>query len=191
MEPSEALTGSRSLTSIGTDVNIRVGSAMEKEVIYVGFGALSGVNSSPQARGPLMKRTALIACALLLVGCSAPATDGATSSASSTPPPESADTAPCRALIGDDGGLVSESARFLSDVSELDDATATEAAALAENLEGVGETSSEELRDLLTTMQQPFREMQRAYAAGQRFSLDPAGYKAAANEVIARCEPQV
>ena len=141
-----------------------------------------------------MKRTALIACALLLVGCSAPATgaDAPTAPPSSSAlPPDAVDAAPCRALIGDDGGLVSESARFLSDVSELDDATATEAAALAGNLEGVGETSSEDLRELLTTMQEPFREMQRAYVAGRRFSLDPAGYKAAANEVIALCEPQV
>ncbi|KNC19761.1 hypothetical protein AC792_05255 [Arthrobacter sp. RIT-PI-e] len=141
-----------------------------------------------------MKRTALIVCTLLLVGCSSPAPEAAAPGAppsSAAPAADTADAAPCRALIGDDGGLVSESARFLSGVSELDDTTATEAAALAGNLEGVGETSSEDLRELLTVMQEPFREMQRAYAAGRRFSLDPDGYKAAANEVIALCEPQV
>lgn len=145
-----------------------------------------------------MKRTALIACALLLVGCSAPATgaapDGETPSTQPSSVPATADTsdaAPCRALIGDDGGLVSESARFLADLSELDDATATEAAALADTLEGVGATSSEELQNLLSGMQQPLRELHRAYVSGQRFSLDPDGYKAAAGEVIARCEPLV
>jgi hypothetical protein len=144
-----------------------------------------------------MKRTALIACALLLVGCSAPSTDatpdeGTPSAASSAQPTSDvADAAPCQTLIGADGGLVSESARFLTDLSELDSSTAAEATALAESLEETGETTSADLHELLAVMQEPFRALAQAHAAGTRFSLDPTRFKAAAGEVIAMCEPLV
>jgi hypothetical protein len=103
---------------------------------------------------------------------------------------EVSDGATCQTLFGTDGGLVSESGQFLTDITGLDDAAAADAVALADALNGVAHTSSKQFRDLLTVMQEPFRDLAEAHEnGGDKFDLDPSRFKAAANEVIALCEP--
>lgn len=146
-----------------------------------------------------MKKIALFTCVVLLTGCTATAPDSAdeggnqptttSTSSSSRAAFEVSDAATCQTLIGTDGGLVSESGQFLTDVSELSDATAAEAVALADALKGVADTASEQFRDLLAVMQEPFRDLIDAHENGDTFSLDPSRFKAAGNEVIAICDP--
>lgn len=143
-----------------------------------------------------MRKIALIACTVLLVGCAGPSADGASDNddqSTATSPTRAAlevsDAATCQTLIGTDGGLVSESGQFLINVNELSDTTAAEASALAKALQGVAETSSEQFQNLLTIMQEPFRDLVTAHEDGEQFSLDPSRYKAAGNEVIVLCEP--
>jgi hypothetical protein len=146
--------------------------------------------------GLFMKKIALIACSLLLVGCAGPSAEESSETASEPTATsttraalEVSDAATCQTLIGSDGGLVSESGQFLIDVDELSDATAEDAAALADALEGVAATSSEQFRSLLTVMQEPFRDLVTAHEEGDQFSLDASRFKASGNEVIALCEP--
>jgi hypothetical protein len=143
-----------------------------------------------------MKRIALMACSLLLVGCAGPSNEGSSetpdqssAAASTRAALEVSDAATCQTLIGTDGGLVSETGQFLIDVKDLSDTTAADASSLADALQGVGETSSERFRSLLTVMQEPFRDLVTAHENGDEFSLDASRFKAAGNEVIALCEP--
>lgn len=147
-----------------------------------------------------MKKPALILLSLLLVGCSASPNEStgsdtqpsptATVSPSSRPTFEVSDAATCQTLLGTDGGLVAESGQFLTDITELDDQSAAEAIVLADALQGVADTTSEQFRNLLTVMQEPFRDLVEASESGDaEFDLEPSRFKAAANEVIALCEP--
>ncbi|WP_146070774.1 hypothetical protein [Arthrobacter sp. B1805] len=147
-----------------------------------------------------MKKLSFVACALLLTGCTTTSSDGAVeggnqsevaspTSAAPRTAVEEADAATCQTLIGADGGLISDSAEFLTNVSEMNAATATEAARLAGTLEGVADTSSARFRNLLTVMQEPFHDLEAAYENGRRFSLNPDRFKSASKEVIALCEP--
>lgn len=99
------------------------------------------------------------------------------------------DAATCQTLIGSDGGLVSKSAQFLAEISDMDGVKADEAMSLAEALKGVADTSSEQLRALLTVMQEPFRDLADAYHKGEDFNLKASRFKAAGNEVVVLCEP--
>lgn len=148
-----------------------------------------------------MKKLLLISCSILLVACSASPTKDSLGSgnrpvATTTVSPsaraslEVSDAATCQTLFGTDGGLVSASGQFLADITDLDDAAAADAVAVADALNGVADTSSEQFRDLLTVMQEPFRDLAKAHEnGGDKFELDPSRFKAAANEVIALCEP--
>lgn len=151
-----------------------------------------------------MRKLALIVCTLFLAGCaSSPAQEssGGVSESATDPAPSStgspsvradlevSDAATCQTLIGTDGGLVSETGQFLIDVSELSDTTVSDATALADALDGVSQTASEKFRNLLTIMQEPFRDLEGAYKNGETFTLKPSRFKAAGNEVIALCEP--
>lgn len=121
-------------------------------------------------------------------------TDG-TSSPSASPETTQAraeltvsDEASCQTLLGDDGGLVSDSGRFLTDVKDLSDSSAKEAEGIATALDGVAKTAGDELEKLLVVMQEPFKDLADAHKNGTSFQLDPARFKAAANEVITICD---
>lgn len=142
-----------------------------------------------------MKSTSLVMLAgtLLLSGC------GQTTSSESQPTSTGASTrtaitvsqaATCQTLLGSDGGLISESGTFLTDVSELSNESAAQAGDIADALEGVAETSGAEIRDLLRVMEEPFRDLVEAHESGSSFELEPSRFKAAANEVIALCEKE-
>lgn len=149
-----------------------------------------------------MKKIALISCALLLVGCSAPSPDTtnisahqttatAPASPSSRTAIEVSDTETCQSLLGTGGELVSESAQFLTDLSELSDETVAEAATQADALRKVADTASEQLRAPLTVMQEPFHELANSYKERKKFNLVAEPFKAAASEIIATCEPLI
>lgn len=125
----------------------------------------------------------------LISGCSLPA-------ASEEQPPSAETTrsvvtvsrkATCQTLLGSDGGLISDAGKFLTDVTELSEGSAKEARDLADALAGVAETSEDEIKGLLTVMQEPFRDLVDAYESGSEFSLEPGRFKAAGNQILVLC----
>lgn len=126
----------------------------------------------------------------LIAGCGAPATSDAQPSSSDISKRSTltvSRAATCQTLMGSDGGLISDSGRFLTDLSDLSESSAKEAADLAGALEGVAETSGDEIRGLLTIMQEPLKDLVDAHSGGTDFTLKPGRFKAAANEIIVLC----
>lgn len=133
-------------------------------------------------------------CALLITGCASASPDTSevprqetTQTQTDLPDPNHAS---CKTLVGSDGGLVSETAQFLTDVDGLSDSNASKAGSLAAELHTVAGTSDDHLRKLLVVMQEPLRELVTAHKTKKSFRLDPARFKAAANEVISICESE-
>lgn len=128
---------------------------------------------------------------LALTSCSA-AVEGTNEAASqvASPSRESLTVsrqATCQTLVGDDGGIVSESGQFLTDIDELSEANAKRADEIADGLEGIAETATDDLQKLLRVMQEPFRDLSQATRTGDNFKLDPSRFKAAANELLSKC----
>lgn len=142
-----------------------------------------------------MKNTVLLVCLFLIAGCAAPPQDSSSEEGKNSPPAsqtraaiEVSEDASCNTLLGNDGGLISQSAAFLRDVTGLDDEVAAEANDIAVALDGVSQTASPRLEELLTVMQEPFQDLIAANSSGEMFSFDPSRFKASGNEVIAICD---
>lgn len=133
-------------------------------------------------------------CVVLLTSCAPAAPDKSavprqetTQAQADLPGPNDA---ACKSLMGNDGGLISETAQFLTGVKGLSDSNARKAENLAAELNAVAGTADVELQNLLVVMQEPLRELVTAHKTKKSFRLDPARFKAAGNEVISICEQE-
>lgn len=133
--------------------------------------------------------TILTASLLVLTACSSPAETVEKAEPSTTSQDvQVAVSVSCETLIGNDGGLVSKAAAFLRDIEDLTPETRREAKDISEKLGEVARTAKTELKEPLAAMQKPLDGIAQS---GEGFTLEPAGFKAAGNNVINICSGEL
>jgi hypothetical protein len=139
-----------------------------------------------------MKKIALIACTLLLVGCGTSSPGDSEPSPSRSTPEQTTTTAPapfsasetrnCRNLTEAEDGLIVRADSFLADFEELNDNTAAEAQAIVNALEdAVNATSSRRQQDLLEVV----------HENGNPWDIKAGRFREAGEELIASCYPLI